>query len=148
MTGSERVPTSIVTKSTRGEVNGNESVSTMRHDADGCGRLLLNEFLEEQATLGNAEASADIEKQVADFTRTNISGKLKFVTKKLQMDSTGSLAKFVLLEFVKQQVADCAEVTAQRRVMWWSKYSTFVSEALNRRRAEAMSNVKKGLVGT
>ena len=120
VTGSERVPTSIVTKSTRGEVDGNESVSTMRHDADGCGRLLLNKFLEEQATLGNAEASADIEK-------------LKFVTKKLQMDSTGSLAKFVLLEFVKQRVADSAEVTAQRRVMWWSKYSTFVSEALNRR---------------
>ena len=92
MISSDSLPTSIVTKIT-GVADGNNSVSTMRHDAvsaDRNGRLLLNKFLEEQATLGNLEATANIAKQVADFARTDVFGKLKFCTKKCRKPVQGT----------------------------------------------------------
>ena len=150
MTDLESFPTSIVTKST-GVADGGDSVSTMLNDAvteDKNRRLLMNKFLEEQAALGNLEAKANIGKKVADFTRTDVFGKLKFVAKKVQLESTGNLAKYVTQEFVEKRNADSAEETVRQRVMWWGQYRSVVYEALTRRWAEAMSTLKRGLVGT
>ena len=123
------------------------SVSSMQTDPVEV-RLMTDKYFEEQASLGNSEATKEIEKRVVDFTRAEVFRGLKFVTDEKQMLSTESLAMFVIPRFVRARNVDSAEVTARRGVMWWSSYGSLVGEALNRRRAEAMSNVKIRLVGT
>jgi hypothetical protein len=156
--GSEGYPTSIITASpsvadgvANGEANGGDSVSTLPNDAlaeENNRLLLMNEYLEEQAALGNRATGEDIVKKVGDFTRNDVFRKIKFLNDKDKIDSTRKKPMYVLSEFVKKKYADSDEVTAQRRDAWWSQYSKPVCEALGRKRAEVMGAIKKDLIGT
>ena len=156
--GSEDYPSSVVTKSpgvTDGMADGvadsGDSVSTMHDDAvdeEKKRQMMMKEYLEEQAALGNREAKENIVKKVASFARNDVFSKLKFFVRKVQLTSKGNVAQYVMEKFVKKRNADSEEVTVFCREQWWDEFSTVVAEALTRKRAEVMCALKKGLVGT
>lgn len=146
LTGVAGVPGTVVTNRTIiGDNDG--SVSSMQTADPEAVRHMTCGYLEEQALLGNMETSTEMKKRVGDFTRAYVFQKIKFIIHDSQMDSTDKLATFVTHSFVRERNADSVEETARRRVVWWSTYKNLVHSALGRRRAEAMSNVKKAIIG-